>query len=96
MGWSGHEQQWRGGSDELPQQRINVAETLYTTRDVELFLTLLHEYDITYIYVGTLERDTYNLTVPNHFDQLTRLPNRLLDLVYDQDGVKIYKVVAKR
>jgi hypothetical protein len=48
--------------------------------------------------VGALERDTYNLTVPNQFDQLIRLPNRLLDLVYDQAGVKIYQVLpsAKR
>ncbi len=96
MGWAGHEQQWRGGSYELPQGRINVVETLYITQDVELFLTLLHEYDITYIYVGNSERDAYNLSTPNQFDQLTRLPNRLLDLVYDQDGVKIYRVVATR
>lgn len=95
LGWGSHEHQWRG-SGELPDRRARVVDELYTTRNPERFLTLLREYDITYIYVGPLESQTFDLIEPTELDRLTHLPNKLLDLVYDRDGVKIYQVVGRQ
>jgi uncharacterized membrane protein len=47
-------------------------------------LTLLNEYDITYVYVGPLERDNCPASGLQKFD-------RLMETVYDRDGVTIYK-----
>jgi uncharacterized membrane protein len=45
---------------------------------------LLDEYDITYVYVGPLERNQWPDSGLRKFDLL-------MDTVYDHDGVTIYK-----
>jgi uncharacterized membrane protein len=47
-------------------------------------LTLLNKYDITYVYVGPLERERYSPSGLAKFD-------RLMDVVYQQGEVTIYK-----
>jgi YYY domain-containing protein len=83
LGWDFHEYQWRGTYDE-PAQRKPDVDILYNSVDPAQTLTLLDNYDITYVYVGPLERERYNLSGLDKFE-------RLLDVVYQQGGVTIYQ-----
>jgi YYY domain-containing protein len=83
LGWAGHEQQWRGNTVEQ-DKRLPAIRELCTTTDESRTLTLLDEYDINFVYVGPLERNECPPTGLQKFD-------RLMDIVYDQDGVTIYK-----
>jgi len=84
LGWSGHENQWRG-SYEIQGAREPDIETIYNTLDAQAALTLLDKYDITYVYVGPLERSTYDPRGLGKFEQF-------MDIAYRNDGVTIYKV----
>ncbi len=83
LGWDFHEFQWRGTYDE-PARRKPDVDILYNSVDPAQTLTLLDKYDITYVYVGPLERERYNLSGLAKFE-------RLLDVVYQQGGVAIYQ-----
>jgi YYY domain-containing protein len=84
LGWGGHELQWRGNY-EAAGEREPVIETLYTSPALESTRTLLDEYDIEYVYVGQLEKDTYNVSRPvlDKFESL-------MDVVYQEGEVTIY------
>jgi YYY domain-containing protein len=83
LGWDFHEFQWRGTYDE-PGLRKPDVDILYNSVDPGQTLTLLDKYDITYVYVGPLERERYNPSGLAKFEQL-------LDRVYQQGGVIIYQ-----
>jgi uncharacterized membrane protein len=83
LGWSGHEHQWRGNTVEQ-DKRFKVIEELCTTTDRQRTLTLLDEYDIKYVYVGSLERAQCPASGLSKFEQL-------MEVVYDREGVTIYK-----
>jgi YYY domain-containing protein len=83
LGWSGHENQWRG-SYEIQGAREPDIDTIYNALDPQAALTLLDKYDITYVYVGPLERSTYDPRGLNKFE-------RFMDVAYRNDGVTIYK-----
>jgi YYY domain-containing protein len=80
MGWAGHEWQWRG---EYPGQRESDVKAIYEG-DTATAQALLDQYDVTYVYVGTLERQDYTPETLAKFDTF-------MDVVYDADGVTIYK-----
>jgi YYY domain-containing protein len=84
LGWGGHELQWRGNYDE-PGRREPVIETLYTSPDLESTRALLDEYDIKYVYVGQLEKSTYNVSRP-----VLEKFETLMDVVYTGGEVTIY------
>ena len=84
LGWSGHENQWRG-SYEIQGAREPDIETIYNTLDPQAALTLLDKYDITYVYVGPVERSTYDPRGLIKFEQFA-------EVVYQNDGVTIYKI----
>jgi len=83
LGWGGHELQWRGSYEE-PGRREPDIRTLYTTRDIGQALTLLDKYDITYVYVGDLERQTFGSAGLAKF-------RRFMDPVFQQGDVIIYR-----
>jgi YYY domain-containing protein len=83
LGWSFHEYQWRGSYDE-PARREPDIDILYNSVDPAQTLTLLNKYDITYVYVGPLERERYSSSGLAKF-------GRLMDVVYQQGAVTIYK-----
>jgi YYY domain-containing protein len=83
LGWAGHERQWRGNTIEQDKRTAAIQE-LFTSADPQRTLTLLDEYDITYVYVGSLERAEFSA------DALQNL-ERLMQVVYERDGVKIYQ-----
>jgi YYY domain-containing protein len=82
LGWAGHEHQWRGNTVEQ-SRRLPVVEELCSGNDVQKTLTLLREYDITYVYVGAVERSR---CLASSLEQL----DRLMETVYNRNGVKIY------
>jgi YYY domain-containing protein len=85
LGWGGHELQWRGSYDE-PGRREPDIEAIYRSMDREQIVSLLDKYNITYVYVGPLEREKFQLSQPM-IDKFSLF----MDLVYDQDGVRIYQ-----
>ena len=84
LGWAGHEGQWRGSYD-VQHAREPDIETIYNTLDPEQALTLMGKYDITYVYVGPLERTKYD---PRALDKFAQF----MDVVYQQGDVTIYQV----
>ena len=83
LGWGGHQSQWRGNYDE-PARREPEIEVLFNSSDLGQTQELLDKYNITYVYVGPLERERYSPQGLNKFD-------RLMDVVFQQDDVIIYQ-----
>ncbi|MFQ6057480.1 MAG: DUF2298 domain-containing protein, partial [Anaerolineae bacterium] len=90
VGWSWHQRQQRavlpGGQVE---RRIEEVRTIYNTTDVNQALALLRKYHVAYIYVGELERAYYEPAGLAKFDAMV---GRELDLAYQSEAVKIYRV----
>jgi len=82
LGWEFHEFQWRG--DYAPQgtRRADI-ERLYMTRDWIEAQEILDRYGIAYVYVGPLERSTYEQVITRKFDAY-------MDLLYSSQDVAIY------
>jgi len=83
LGWPGHESQWRGGGDEMGS-RYGDIELLYETRHWDEANRILGMYNVRYVYVGGLERSTYQVNTEK-FDQM-------LNIVYQNGEVTIYEV----
>jgi uncharacterized membrane protein len=83
LGWGGHQSQWRGNYDE-PARREPDIEALFNTSDLGQARDLLDKYNITYVYVGSLERERYSPQGLNKFA-------RLMDVAFQQDDVTIYQ-----
>ncbi|MFQ3534306.1 MAG: DUF2298 domain-containing protein [Aggregatilineales bacterium] len=93
LGWRFHQQQQRT-LDPLPnfvvQRQANVT-ALYNTTDIGTAWRLLRFYDVRYIIVGELERITYRESGLAKFEAMVE--QGLLEVVYAQDGDKIYRVI---
>ncbi len=83
LGWPGHEGQWRGGYEEVGSREGDL-RTLYESMNWETALSIIRQYDIRYIYIGSLELSTYSVN-PIKFDNN-------LGMGYAQGGVMIYEV----
>ncbi len=83
LGWGGHQSQWRGNYDE-PARREPDIEQLFNGLDAEKFEILMNKYQITTIYIGTLERERYRPESLRKFDLL-------MDVAFQKDEVTIYK-----
>jgi YYY domain-containing protein len=83
LGWAGHEGQWRG-SYTIQEARDPDIKTIYNTLDLDAAERLLDSYGVTYVYVGPVERGTYDARALDKF-------RRFMDVVYEEDGVTIYK-----
>lgn len=81
LGWPGHESQWRGGFAEMGNRQGDI-ETIYTTRDWLAARDLLIKYNVDYIIVGTMERNTYAVFEDKFRDNLPT--------VYNTDSITIY------
>ncbi len=87
LGWPGHELQWRGTWDEAGRRQADV-DVIYTTTDIEQAKALMRKYDITYVYVGVLEKDKY----PEHAAGLEKF-SQFMDIVYaNRIDTVIYKI----
>jgi YYY domain-containing protein len=83
LGWAGHEYQWRGETPE-PGEREPAVREIYSRPDLSGVAAFLDRYNVQYIYVGGLERDTYGLAGLDKFAEQ-------LDLAYSNGTVAIYR-----
>ncbi len=85
LGWGGHEAQWRG--DRTVQNRRDPdIKTIYNTLDQWTARGLLEEYGVTYVYVGPVERRTFDPRALTKFSYF-------MDVVFQVGEVTIYKRV---
>lgn len=66
LGWYTHEQLWKSQPSKtgdvvvsMINQRSQDIETIYTSEDEDLVREIIDEYDVSYIYVGSLEEEKY-------------------------------------
>jgi uncharacterized membrane protein len=96
LGWALHESQWRGNYVEQGKREPDI-QTIYTTRDDQLALDLLHGWDVDYVVVGPPER--------RYVEELCSAPGRqcapaealqkfdsLLNPVFQQGRTTVYRV----
>jgi len=83
LGWPGHEGQWRGGYLEQGSRNDDLRR-LYETRSWDEAVLILNMYNIRYLIVGDLERQTYRVE-----DAKFEL---FLQQVFDYGGTTIYLV----
>jgi len=83
IGWPGHEAQWRGSYAPQGSRRDDVAK-LYTTVRWEEAQSIISQYNIRYIYIGTLE----HISMPVNEEKF----KIHLKPIFQQNGVVIYEV----
>lgn len=81
LGWPGHELQWRGGGTEIGSREGDV-RLLFETSDWATAKLILDQYQISYVFIGTLERSTYTVSEDKFVSNLA--------LVFNREGVVIY------
>jgi len=82
LGWPGHEGQWRDGA--LQGSRKDDIAELYSTPDWVTTQAIIDRYNIRYIVVGNLERNTYRVNEEKF--------NNFLKPIYQQGSITIYEV----
>jgi YYY domain-containing protein len=87
IGWGTWEIMWRFAWGEV-EERIKDVATIYNTLDNSQAMELLGKYNVEYIYIGALERKTYESDGLQKF--ATESGN--YDLIYDAEGVNIFRV----
>ena len=88
MGWYVHEWLWRGDLADI-NAKIADVENIYTSTDEARMKSLLEEYDISYIFVGSCERKKYGAQLNN--DMLKSMG----EVVYQDDEWQTYIVKVK-
>ena len=84
LGWANHENQWRGDSTAQIGIRSGAVREIYDTRDWNRASDLLNEYDVSFIYVGRLEKEDHDATGLEKFAVN-------LEVAYQNDEVTIYR-----
>lgn len=79
MGSGSHEVQWRGAHRILAERQSDVY-TIYTSRDKATVKALLDKYNVTFVYVGRLERAAYASDVGDKFEEFLRIAYRNRDV----------------
>lgn len=87
LGWYVHEWLWRNDTEDLNVKSTDI-RNIYTSESEEQVRTLLKQYDVSYIFVGSKEREKYEDALNN------ALLQSLGDIVFiDEDsGTYIVKV----
>ena len=84
VGWPVHEWLWRGSYDEAGK-RIPFVETMYTSHDPQEVNTLLKKYNVSFIFVGALERQKYPRLTEDVFKELG-------EVMFENGSTRIYKL----
>lgn len=71
LGWPGHESQWGRTGEQLGSRAVDI-ERLYQSRNWDEVQSILEQYQIRYIYIGDLERSSYQVD-ESKFDGLLRI-----------------------
>ncbi len=64
LGWYVHEWLWRNDVADLNEKSAEI-ETIYTSTDTQRVQELIKKYDISYIFVGSCEREKYGENLNN-------------------------------
>ena len=64
MGWYVHEWLWRNDVADLNEKSAEI-ESIYTSTDTQKVRELIKKYDISYIFVGSCEREKYGANLNN-------------------------------
>ena len=86
VGWTFHEQQWRGSTKPFEGRREDV-QRLYQTLDIEEAREIQSRYGVTYVYIGSRERASYGTDGLGKFEALG-------DAVFREGDVVIYRVAG--
>lgn len=89
VGWDWHQKQQRVAMAGAVDQRLRDVRTIYESSTMEPVLPLLRRYGVKYVYVGPLERIYYS---PGGLQKFERPPSEVLELVYQAEGVAIYRL----
>ena len=84
LGWARHERFWGRNHKEV-EKRITDVRSIYSTDDEQKTLELMDKYNISYVYIGKLERQMYHINL-DKFENET-----YFELVF-LDSVTIYKL----
>lgn len=92
IGWSGHQRQQRAAlPGHMIDTRIQDVHRLYNSTNIPETTSIIHKYDVAYIYVGQLEWVLYNPEGLVKFQQMAN--DGMLEEIYHNDGTSIYRVV---
>lgn len=84
LGWTVHEWLWRGTYD-IPAPRITDVKTLYETSNIAIAKSLIKKYNISLVFIGTLEEEKYPNLNETTFKKLGKL-------IFQNGETKIYKI----
>ena len=84
MGWYVHEWLWRNDTADLNTKAADI-ETIYTSTDEKEVESLLEQYDISYIFIGSCEWEKY----PALNERMLR---GMGQVVYEDEGAVIIKI----
>jgi uncharacterized membrane protein len=84
LGWTVHEWLWRGTYD-IPAPRIPEIQKLYESKDVKETKALLDKYNVSYVFIGDLERQKYS----NLNDEKFKLLGKI---IFKKGNTEIYKI----
>ncbi len=87
IGWVGHERFWGRNREEI-RTRLEDVNSIYSTSSKKKALELMNKYKVSYVYIGQLERQMYDVRTDKFEDKT------YFELVY-QGSVQIYKVKKK-
>jgi YYY domain-containing protein len=90
IGWPGHEQQWRckaGSSCQILEGRSDDIDRLYRTTDEQEARAILDKYDILFVFVGSVEKETYPEEGLAKFD-------RMMPVAYQDGGATVYRAAS--
>ncbi|MCL4543498.1 MAG: DUF2298 domain-containing protein [Chloroflexi bacterium] len=91
LGWTYHTSQFHPSW--LVSERQALVAELYTTPSIRTTVALLHRYDVSLVYVGSLERQLYGRY--DHGAAVAKwreMAGSSLNLIYNRHGVQIYGV----
>lgn len=83
LGWTVHEWLWRGTYD-VPSARFSDIQNLYESPDQKLTKRIINKYDISYVYIGDMEKEKYKIS-EGKFSELGFL-------IYARGTSRIYKI----
>lgn len=89
LGWPGHEIQWRGGNTEIGNRESDI-RTVYQNSDWATVETILKQYNIRYIFIGTPELQKYAPDENSMQTMLNKFHNHLA-LVFQSGSVEIFE-----
>jgi YYY domain-containing protein len=84
IGWTTHEWFWGRDYAEI-KTRLEDVNSIYSTGNIKKALELMNKYKVSYVYIGQLERQMYDVKTDKFKDET------YFELVY-QGSVQIYKL----